>query len=270
MVQDRTATAVTGWLARRERRWLAQIGVVALDPHRGYARAVTTHLAHATLVVDHFHLIRLANQVIDDVRRRVQQQTTGHRGRKHDPLYGIRKLLIKACDDLDAPGWARLGAGLNAGNPDGEIHAAWQLKRDHPRCRPRPHRRPRPLHPRAAVRLGRPWRRPRNGSLGPHRRPLGDRHPQLAHHRRRRPRSMTVLAPPGQPAVHAQSLLGFAWHTRRERTCTQAQPALPMAWQVSAIPERFKDPKISRRAAPRSRSTQAWRSRLSLDAAESA
>ena len=102
--------------------------MVALDSHRGYARAVATHLAHATLVVDHFHLIRLANQVIDDVRRRVQQQTTGHRGRKRDPLYGIRKLLITACDDLDAPGWARLGAGLNAGDPHGEVHAAWQLK----------------------------------------------------------------------------------------------------------------------------------------------
>jgi hypothetical protein len=31
---------------------------------------VATHLAHATLVVAHFHLIRLANQVIYDVHRR--------------------------------------------------------------------------------------------------------------------------------------------------------------------------------------------------------
>jgi transposase len=84
--------------------------VVALDSHRGYARAVATHLARATLVIDHFHLIRLANQVIDDVRRRVQQHTsvqqhtTGHRGRKHDPLSGIPTLVITAWDDLDAPG----------------------------------------------------------------------------------------------------------------------------------------------------------------------
>lgn len=35
VVPDRTARAVTGWLARRDRRWLARIGVVALDPHRG-------------------------------------------------------------------------------------------------------------------------------------------------------------------------------------------------------------------------------------------
>jgi transposase len=59
---------------------------------------------HATLVVDHFHIVSLANRMIDDVRRRVQQATLGHRGRKHDPLYHIRKLLLKACDDLDTRG----------------------------------------------------------------------------------------------------------------------------------------------------------------------
>jgi hypothetical protein len=40
------------------------------------------------VVVDHFHAIRLANLVVDQVRRRVQQATLGHRGRKRDPLYG--------------------------------------------------------------------------------------------------------------------------------------------------------------------------------------
>jgi transposase len=79
-------------------------------------------------VVDHFHIIRLANAVIDDVRRRTQQATTGHRGRKTDPLYRIRKLLLKACDDLDARGWQRLAAGLREGDPHGEVTAAWQLK----------------------------------------------------------------------------------------------------------------------------------------------
>lgn len=128
VVPDRTAKAVTTWLAQRHPDWLAAIGVVALDPHRGYANAVATHLAHAVLVVDHFHVIQLANRVIDDVRRRVQHDTTGHRGRAGDPLYGIRKLLLKASGDLDARGWTRLAAGLQAGDPDGEVTAAWQLK----------------------------------------------------------------------------------------------------------------------------------------------
>ena len=128
VVPDRTARAVTGWLAERDRAWLARIGVVALDPHRGYANAIGIHLGHAQLVVDHFHVQKLANAVIDDVRRRVQQETTGHRGRKRDPLYRIRKLLLTACERLDERGWSRLRAGLASGDPDGEVAAAWQLK----------------------------------------------------------------------------------------------------------------------------------------------
>jgi transposase len=128
VVADRTATAVMRWLSRRDRRWLERIGVVALDPHRGYANAVGVHLGHATLVVDHFHIIKLANAVIDDVRRRVQNATTGHRGRKRDPLYRVRKLLLKACENLDSRGWQRLADGLRAGDPHGEVTAAWQLK----------------------------------------------------------------------------------------------------------------------------------------------
>jgi len=48
------------------------------------------------VVVDHFHAIRLANTVVDQVRRRTQQTTLGHRGRQHAPLYRIRKLLLTA------------------------------------------------------------------------------------------------------------------------------------------------------------------------------
>ncbi len=127
LVEDRTARVIADWLAARPPRWLRRVGVVALDPYRGYANAMFAHLGHATIVVDHFHVIRLANVVIDDVRRRVQQATTGHRGRKRDPLYGVRKLL-KACDDLDPRGWKRLADGLERGDPDGAVSAAWQLK----------------------------------------------------------------------------------------------------------------------------------------------
>ena len=38
---------------------------MALDPWRGYASALVAPLGHATVVVDHFHAIRLANMVVD-------------------------------------------------------------------------------------------------------------------------------------------------------------------------------------------------------------
>ena len=45
------------------------------------------HLDHATRVADPFHVVRVGNRCVDKVRRRVQNDTLGHRGRKHDPLY---------------------------------------------------------------------------------------------------------------------------------------------------------------------------------------
>ncbi|MEI2639834.1 MAG: transposase [Microthrixaceae bacterium] len=59
------------------------------------------HLPNASLVVDHFHAIKLAeNTAIDDVRRRVQQDTLGHRGRKGYPLYRARRALLSASERL--------------------------------------------------------------------------------------------------------------------------------------------------------------------------
>jgi transposase len=128
LVADRTRAAVDGWLSIRPRDWLATVATVALDPWRGYASALVAPLGHATVVVDHFHAIRLANAVVDQVRRRVQQATLGHRGRKRDPLYRIRKLLLTAQEQLTQRGRVRLRAGLAAGDPTGEVAAAWQGK----------------------------------------------------------------------------------------------------------------------------------------------
>jgi transposase len=65
-----------------------------------YATAVAAGLPDARLVVDHFHVIRLANAALDEVRRRVQQTTTGHRGRNDDPLFQIRRRLPASHDRL--------------------------------------------------------------------------------------------------------------------------------------------------------------------------
>jgi transposase len=128
VVADRTRAAVGTWLHARPRDWLAQVTTVALDPWRGYASALVVPLGHATVVVDHFHAIRLANAVVDQVRRRTQQATLGHRGRKPDPLYRIRKLLLTAQEQLTSRGRVRLRAGLAVGDPTGEVAVAWQGK----------------------------------------------------------------------------------------------------------------------------------------------
>ena len=66
------------------RRWI---------PSRDSKNAVDDQLQDATSVLDAFHIVKLAGDAPGEVRRRVQQDTLGHRGRKGDPLYQIRNLL---------------------------------------------------------------------------------------------------------------------------------------------------------------------------------
>jgi transposase len=81
-------------------------------------------------VLDPFHVVRLALACVDDVRRRVQQAQTGHRGRNQDPLYGVRRVLRRRIDHLSVKARARLEAGLIAGDPDGEVTLAWTVAQD--------------------------------------------------------------------------------------------------------------------------------------------
>ena len=67
----------------------------------------------------------LANHKLDECRRRVQNATMGHRGHKSDPLYRCRRLLSKADERLDANGRTKLLGLLRAGDPKGEVTAAW-------------------------------------------------------------------------------------------------------------------------------------------------
>jgi transposase len=128
IVPGRAGSAVTAWLSEREDGWLSAIERVALDPHRGYYNALVGGLDAPEVVVDAFHIIKLANTVIDEVRRRVQQEQTGHRGFKGDPLYGIRRTLLTGTERLTDHGRARLAAGLAAGDPDAEVWYAHHIK----------------------------------------------------------------------------------------------------------------------------------------------
>jgi transposase len=124
----RSAGAVEAWLQAKPTRWKAGIGHAVIDPYQPYATALANELGDARLVVDHFHVIRLANAALDDVRRRVQQATTGHRGRKGDPLYRIRRRLLVGYEHLDPDGFDRMLAWLDLGDPDGEVSVAYLAK----------------------------------------------------------------------------------------------------------------------------------------------
>lgn len=116
------------WCAQADPNWLAGITVVATDLAESYRNGLSPHLDHATRVADPFHVVRAANRCVDQVRRRVQNEQLGHRGRKHDPLYRIRKLLIAGSERIVGDGTQRLLLGLRAGDPNNEILGAWLAK----------------------------------------------------------------------------------------------------------------------------------------------
>jgi transposase len=128
VMPGRSGRVLGDWIDAQPEPWREQITVAAIDPFRGYANAMRSRLPDAILVVDHFHAVRLANAAIDDVRRRVQQETTGHRGRSGDPLYGIRRLLLVGAERLSERGWARIHAGLATGDPEDEVSTALVAK----------------------------------------------------------------------------------------------------------------------------------------------
>jgi transposase len=125
VVPGRTGNAYAAWISEREQAWREQIALAALDPFRGYATALATTLPHAVRVLDAFHVVKLGNDVVDEVRRRVQQDTLGHRGHKDDPLYEVRRLARRGAEKLSARALARIDAALQAGDPDWDLTIAW-------------------------------------------------------------------------------------------------------------------------------------------------
>ena len=94
MVPGRSADAFGGWLDARGSTFRRRILVVTMDGFTGYAKAATQHLSQARQVMDPFHVVHLAIDKLTACRQRVQNETTGHRGRSGDPLYGIRRILL--------------------------------------------------------------------------------------------------------------------------------------------------------------------------------
>jgi len=128
VVPGRSAVEPCRWLADRGDGWLANIEYATLDLSGPYRLVFDTMLPDAVQVADPFHLVKLANAKLDECRRRVQNDTLGHRGRKRDPLYRARRLLTKADERLDDDGRTKLLGLLDAGDPRGEVRTAWHAK----------------------------------------------------------------------------------------------------------------------------------------------
>jgi transposase len=124
MVEGRSKAAFKTWLAERPETWRQEVEVVAMDGFTGFKTATSEELPDAIAVMDPFHVVRLAGDALDRCRRRVQQDTHGHRGRATDPLYRARRTLHTGADLLTKKQQSRLEA-LFAIDEHVQVEATW-------------------------------------------------------------------------------------------------------------------------------------------------
>jgi transposase len=126
MVEGRSKRAFTTWLEQRDPAWRKGLEVVAMDGFTGFKTATTEQLPDAVAVMDPFHVVRLAADALDECRRRVQLDTRGRRGRKHDPLYAARRTLLTGADLLTDRQQQRLDT-LFAADDHVQVQATWGI-----------------------------------------------------------------------------------------------------------------------------------------------
>jgi transposase len=101
VLPTRDFTHVARWLRSQPHHVKDNLHYGCLDMSRTYNAVFKVVTPKATRVIDRFHVMRHAIFCVDQVRRRVQQETLKHRGRSGDPLYAARKLLVISATTAD-------------------------------------------------------------------------------------------------------------------------------------------------------------------------
>jgi transposase len=104
----------------------AKIKAVAMDMSPAYQEAVSKHLRKAKIVFDHFHVIKLFNEKLSNLRRHLFHEAEDN---QQKVLKGIRWLLLKNPENLDRARneKRRLIAGLRLNKP---LAVAYYMKED--------------------------------------------------------------------------------------------------------------------------------------------
>jgi transposase len=110
-------------LGRRKKR----IEAVAIDMSQAYISAVSDNLPNATIVFDHFHVVKLFNEKLSDLRRELQREAETKLDK--DVLKGTRWLLLKRPEKLsdERNERERLEEALRINKP---LSTAYYLKED--------------------------------------------------------------------------------------------------------------------------------------------
>jgi transposase len=109
---------------RRLRRAKARIKAVATDMSAAYWSAVREHLPNAALVFDKFHVIKLMNERLDDLRRQMVREAEGPLKLR---IKGTRFLLLRNPENLQTDQIPKLDRALRLNEP---LLLGWYLKEE--------------------------------------------------------------------------------------------------------------------------------------------
>lgn len=112
---------------RRLKASKADVEAIAIDMSPAYIRAVRENLPGATIVFDHFHIIKMFNDKLSDFRRQLQSQAQD--SSQLQVLKGTRWLLLKNPENLKEQNneHLRLEAALKLNQP---LATAYYMKED--------------------------------------------------------------------------------------------------------------------------------------------
>ena len=110
---------------KRVKRSGAKIKAVAIDMWPAYIGSVVENCPEADIVFDHFHIIKMLNQKLDEIRRDLFRDETLYN--KRSLIKGTRWLLLKNQDNLSETASARLNEALAVNQP---LATAYYLKEE--------------------------------------------------------------------------------------------------------------------------------------------
>lgn len=109
---------------RRFKQSRGRLRAVAMDMSGAYAASVREHAPHAVLTFDRFHVVKLMNERLDDLRRELVRAAGAE---AKQTIKGLRWLLLHRRDNLEPDAAQRLERSLQLNAP---LQTAYLLKEE--------------------------------------------------------------------------------------------------------------------------------------------
>lgn len=108
--KKREAASLSSFLDDMGEEWCGNITHVCTDMWRAYLKVVEERLLNAVHILDRFHIVKLLNEAVDDVRK---QEATQLRKQGVDLLKGLKYVFLKRPENLTDNQQKLLNAVLN-------------------------------------------------------------------------------------------------------------------------------------------------------------